>query len=116
MAHLAQTQLNSIAVAINAAHGTVLYATEAANAAIAEVGSQASMVGEAKRKISAIADQLDSVRVDYDATEAAARQASEAAELAQSNAQNAAEKASSANAENDLISSFHILPISFGHQ
>ncbi|GJQ73533.1 hypothetical protein Trydic_g13885 [Trypoxylus dichotomus] len=114
LVHLAQSQLSSIAAAVNAAHGTVLYATEAANTATAEVGSQLSMVGEAKSKIESIAAQLDLARTDYEATEAATYQASKSVELAQSSAQNAAEKISSNNVDVGIINGLSILPTHFG--
>lgn len=83
---LAQQQVNALGVALSAAQGTAFHSQQAADEAQAELGSQESMVGAAKQRLSTLSQQLHAAQIDFQATQNAAQNADASAHLAQSNA------------------------------
>lgn len=76
--------------ALNAAQATSDHAAQSAAEAAGELAAQIAMVGAAKQRLQALFEQLRGVRIDFDATQAAAQKAAAAAQLAQQNAAEAA--------------------------
>lgn len=68
-------QVNVIQAALNAAQATSENANEAASQAAGELGAQTAMVGAARQRLHALQEQLHGVRLDFEATQAAARKA-----------------------------------------
>lgn len=66
------------------------HAQQAASEAAAELASQTQMVGAAKARVENIEEQLNSARVDFEATQEAAHKAASSAQEAQNNAAEAA--------------------------
>lgn len=64
-----------IQAALNAAQATSENANEAASQAAGELGAQTAMVGAARQRLHALQEQLHGVRIDFEATQAAARKA-----------------------------------------
>ncbi|XP_061379929.1 tol-Pal system protein TolA-like isoform X1 [Danaus plexippus] len=95
-AQQAMHQVNVIQAALNAAQATSENANEAASQAAGELGAQTAMVGAARQRLSTLQEQLKGVRIDFEATQAAARKAQAAAQQAQANAAEAAAKAAAA--------------------
>lgn len=67
--------MNVIQAALNAAQATSENANEAASQAAGELGAQTAMVGAARQRLHALQEQLHGVRIDFEATQAAARKA-----------------------------------------
>ncbi|KAF7987272.1 hypothetical protein HCN44_003034 [Aphidius gifuensis] len=63
---------------------------QAAAEAAAELAAQTGMVGQAKSRLHALEEQLESARIDFEATQSATNKATAAAQLAQNNAAAAA--------------------------
>ncbi|CAG9793529.1 unnamed protein product [Diatraea saccharalis] len=95
-AQQAMHQVNVIQAALNAAQATSENANEAASQAAGELGAQTAMVGAARQRLHTLQEQLKGVRIDFEATQAAARKAQAAAQAAQANAAEAAAKAAAA--------------------
>ncbi|XP_052744472.1 uncharacterized abhydrolase domain-containing protein DDB_G0269086 isoform X2 [Bicyclus anynana] len=95
-AQQAMHQVNVIQAALNAAQATSENANEAASQAAGELGAQTAMVGAARQRLQTLQEQLKGVRIDFEATQAAARKAQAAAQQAQANAAEAAAKAAAA--------------------
>lgn len=95
----AQRQVNALNSALNTAQGAGSHAQQAAEEALAELGSQEAMVGAAKQRLASLTQELAAAEGDLQATQAAAHQAESAAHIAQSNAASAAESASAAGLE-----------------
>ncbi|TGZ50750.1 uncharacterized protein [Temnothorax longispinosus] len=89
-AQQAMHQVQVITTALNAAQATAEHAAQAAAEAAAELAAQTTMVGQAKARAEAIAEQLAAARLDFETTQAAAQKAANAAQAAQSNAAAAA--------------------------
>ncbi|CAF4840633.1 unnamed protein product [Pieris macdunnoughi] len=96
-AQQAMHQVNVIQAALNAAQATSENANEAASQAAGELGAQTAMVGAARQRLQTLQEQLKGVRIDFEATQAAARKAQAAAQQAQANAAEAAAKAAAAS-------------------
>lgn len=86
----AAQQVNVLQAALNAAQATSDHAAQSAAEAAGELAAQTAMVGAAKQRLQALVEQLRGVRIDFDATQAAAQKAAAAAQLAQQNAAEAA--------------------------
>ncbi|CAK1545781.1 unnamed protein product [Leptosia nina] len=95
-AQQAMHQVNVIQAALNAAQATSENANEAASQAAGELGAQTAMVGAARQRLQTLQEQLKGVRIDFEATQSAARKAQAAAQQAQANAAEAAAKAAAA--------------------
>ncbi|XP_028163007.1 uncharacterized protein LOC114354692 [Ostrinia furnacalis] len=95
-AQQAMHQVNVIQAALNAAQATSENANEAASQAAGELGAQTAMVGAARQRLQTLQEQLHGVRIDFEATQSAARKAQAAAQQAQANAAAAAAKAAAA--------------------
>ncbi|CAK1593641.1 unnamed protein product [Parnassius mnemosyne] len=95
-AQQAMHQVNVIQAALNAAQATSENANEAASQAAGELGAQTAMVGAARQRLQTLQEQLHGVRIDFEATQGAARKAQAAAQQAQANAAEAAAKAAAA--------------------
>lgn len=67
--------MNVIQAALNAAQATSENANEAASQAAGELGAQTAMVGAARQRLHTLQEQLHGVRIDFEATQAAARKA-----------------------------------------
>lgn len=67
--------MNVIQAALNAAMATSENANEAASQAAGELGAQTAMVGAARQRLHSLQEQLHGVRIDFEATQAAARKA-----------------------------------------
>lgn len=67
--------MNVIQAALNAAQATSENANEAASQAAGELGAQTAMVGAARQRLGSLQEQLHGVRIDFEATQAAARKA-----------------------------------------
>ena len=67
--------MNVIQAALNAAQATSENANEAASQAAGELGAQTAMVGAARQRLHALQEQLHGVRIDFEATQSAARKA-----------------------------------------
>lgn len=67
--------MNVIQAALNAAQATSENANEAASQAAGELGAQTAMVGAARQRLQTLQEQLKGVRIDFEATQAAARKA-----------------------------------------
>ncbi|XP_033211137.1 uncharacterized protein LOC117169104 [Belonocnema kinseyi] len=98
-AQQAMHQVQVITTALNAAQATAEHATQAASEAAAELAAQTTMVGQAKARAHAIDEQLETARVDFEATQAAAQKAAALAQKAQNNAAAAAAHAAHAASE-----------------
>lgn len=68
-------QVNVIQAALNAAQATSENANEAASQAAGELGAQTAMVGAARQRLHTLQEQLHGVRIDFEATQSAARKA-----------------------------------------
>jgi hypothetical protein len=68
-------QVNVIQAALNAAQATSENANEAASQAAGELGAQTAMVGAARQRLQTLQEQLRGVRIDFEATQTAARKA-----------------------------------------
>lgn len=64
-----------IQAALNAAQATSENANEAASQAAGELGAQTAMVGAARQRLHTLQEQLHGVRIDFEATQSAARKA-----------------------------------------
>lgn len=64
-----------IQAALNAAQATSENSNEAASQAAGELGAQTAMVGAARQRLNALTEQLHGVRLDFEATQSAARKA-----------------------------------------
>lgn len=64
-----------IQAALNAAQATSENANEAASQAAGELGAQTAMVGAARQRLHTLQEQLHGVRIDFEATQTAARKA-----------------------------------------
>ncbi|XP_044018691.1 cell surface antigen I/II-like [Aphidius gifuensis] len=89
-AQQAMHQVQVITAALNAAQATQDHAAQAAAEAAAELAAQTGMVGQAKSRLHALEEQLESARIDFEATQSATNKATAAAQLAQNNAAAAA--------------------------
>ncbi|KAI8437836.1 hypothetical protein MSG28_012054 [Choristoneura fumiferana] len=69
----------ALQAALNAAQATSENANEAASQAAGELGAQTAMVGAARQRLGSLQEQLHGVRIDFEATQAAARKAQAAA-------------------------------------
>ena len=92
-------QVQVITTALNAAQATAEHAAQAASEAAAELAAQTTMVGQAKARAHAIDEQLETARIDFEATQAAAQKAAALAQKAQNNAAAAAAHAAHAASE-----------------
>ncbi|KAH0819331.1 hypothetical protein GEV33_003459 [Tenebrio molitor] len=86
----ARAHVNVLTNTLNAAQTNADHMTQAASEAAGELAAQQSMVGSAKQRVEQLSKQLASVRVDFEATRAAAQKAQAAAQAAAANAAAAA--------------------------
>ncbi|CAD7093555.1 unnamed protein product [Hermetia illucens] len=93
VAKLAAAQVSEVTSALNSAQGVAVHAEEAAQKAAAELASQIAMVSKAKARLQSIEHQLNTVLLEYAATQEAAEKAAAAAQEAQHNAAQAGQRA-----------------------
>lgn len=74
-AQQAINHVNVLQAALNNAQTASEHAQQSANEAAAELASQTSMVGSAKKKVEEIEEQLHRARLDYEATKESAENA-----------------------------------------
>ncbi|KAL3289370.1 hypothetical protein HHI36_022805 [Cryptolaemus montrouzieri] len=86
----ARAHVNVLQNTLNAAQAASDHMTQAASEAAGELAAQQAMVGSAMDRLSALKKQLDAVRIDFEATRAAAQRAQFAAQTAAANAAAAA--------------------------
>ncbi|XP_064215523.1 PE-PGRS family protein PE_PGRS8 isoform X3 [Tribolium castaneum] len=86
----ARAHVNVLTNTLNAAQTNADHMTQAASEAAGELAAQQSMVGSAKQRVDQLSKQLASVRIDFEATRAAAQKAQAAAQAAAANAAAAA--------------------------
>ncbi|CAH0561785.1 unnamed protein product [Brassicogethes aeneus] len=86
----ARAHVNVLTNTLNAAQAAADHVTQAASEAAGELAAQQSMVGSAMQRLEALGKQLAGVRIDFEATRAAAMRAQNAAQAAAANAAAAA--------------------------
>lgn len=91
---------------LNAAQAAADHVTQAANEAAGELAAQQAMVGSAKDRLEQIGKQLAAVRIDFQATQAAAQKAQASAQAAAANA--AAAAAAAAAGMNNQIRTLYM--------
>ncbi|CAG9816698.1 unnamed protein product [Phaedon cochleariae] len=85
---------------LNAAQAAADHVTQAASEAAGELAAQQAMVGSAMDRLQALGKQLAAVRIDFEATRAAAQKAQASAQAAAANAAAAAAAAAAGLAKN----------------